>query len=273
MSVTGTLKAKGRHGDEIGWAGRAGFVAQAALYAVIGALALRVALDGRDSGANPDKDGALSAIGSQPGGRVLLVVLAAGFAGFALWRLAVAIADRDGKGDDAKGLARRGGNLAQAIWYASIAVLALAKVASGGGGGGSSEKQATAGVLDWPGGRFLVAGAGAGFLVAAGWNVYRGTTCSFLKKVSLGRMGDVEERAARVVGVAGHLARAVAFGLIGLFLLKAAWQFDPKEARGLDGALLELSQEAWGRVLLAAVAVGFGCYALWALVQARYRET
>ena len=48
----------------------------------------------------------------------------------------------------------------------------------------------------------------------------------------------------------------VVFGLVGWFLVKAAWEFDPKEARGLDGALLELSQQPYGGVLLGSVAVG-----------------
>lgn len=271
MSATGTLKARGRHGDEIGWAGRAGFVAHATLYAVIAALALRVALDGRDAGSNPDKEGALGAIGAQPGGQMLLGVLAAGLAGYALWRLALAVVDRDGKGSGAKGLAKRSGYLAQAAWYAGLAALAVAKI--GGGGGGGNEQETTAGVLGWPAGRYIVAAAGLGFLAAAAWNGYRGISCRFLEKVKLREMSDAEERATRIVGIAGHLARLVVFALIGLFLAKAAWEFDPKNAKGLDGALFEIAQQPYGGVLLGAVAVGLACHALWALVQARYRET
>ena len=55
-------------------------------------------------------------------------------------------------------------------------------------------------------------------------------------------------------------------------MLEAAWTFDSKEARGLDGALLELSQEPYGGLLLGAVAVGLLCYALYCFVQARYRR-
>ena len=59
-------------------------------------------------------------------------------------------------------------------------------------------------------------------------------------------MNDAEEAAATGVGILGHLARLVVFALIGLFLLEAAWEFDPKEARGLDGALMELAQQPYG---------------------------
>ena len=64
----------------------------------------------------------------------------------------------------------------------------------------------------------------------------------------------------------------VVFGLIGLFLVKAAWEFDSKEARGLDGALLELAQQPYGGLLLGAVAVGLLAYAFYCFVQARYRR-
>ena len=85
-------------------------------------------------------------------------------------------------------------------------------------------------------------------------------------------MGEAEETAATGVGILGHLARMLVFGLIGLFLLKAAWEFDPKEARGLDGALMELAQQPYGGLLLGAVAVGLMAYALYCFVQARYRR-
>ncbi len=69
-----------------------------------------------------------------------------------------------------------------------------------------------------------------------------------------------------------HLARAVVFALAGIFLIRAAWQYDPKEAIGLDGALRKLVNADWGAVLLGATAAGLMAYGLFALVQARYRE-
>ncbi len=74
------------------------------------------------------------------------------------------------------------------------------------------------------------------------------------------------------VGVLGHFARFVVFGLVGGFLAKAAWEFDPKEAVGLDGALHELVQQPYGRYLLGSVAAGLLAYALFCFVQARYRD-
>jgi hypothetical protein len=77
---------------------------------------------------------------------------------------------------------------------------------------------------------------------------------------------------AIAVGVAGHAARAVVFGLIGAFLVKAAVQYDPQEAIGIDGALRKLVQQPYGEPLLGVVAAGLLAYAVYCLVQARYRE-
>jgi hypothetical protein len=62
------------------------------------------------------------------------------------------------------------------------------------------------------------------------------------------------------------------FALIGFFLLRAAWQYDPDEAIGLDEALQKLAGEAYGAFLLGAVALGLAAYGLFCLVQARYRD-
>ena len=142
----------------------------------------------------------------------------------------------------------------------------------GNGSGSGNEQQTTAGVFERPFGRYLVYAAGLAFVGAAAFNGWRAVTCKFNKKLKTGEMSDAEEKAATGVGILGHLARMVVFGLIGSFLLKAAWEYDSKEARGLDGTLLEVSQQPYGGFLLGVVAVGLLAYALYCLVQARYRR-
>ena len=60
---TGTIAAKGRRAGKSPWVerlGRAGLVAKGVLYAVVGILAVQVALGGREE--SPDKSGALRTI-------------------------------------------------------------------------------------------------------------------------------------------------------------------------------------------------------------------
>ena len=74
------------------------------------------------------------------------------------------------------------------------------------------------------------------------------------------------------VGTVGLVARAVVFGLIGVFLIKAAIEYDPKTAVGLDGALAKLVNQPYGSVLLGIVAAGLIAFALYSLSDARYRK-
>jgi hypothetical protein len=267
-----TVAAKGRRAGKSPWVerlGRVGLVAKAVLYAVIGLLAVQVARGGREE--SPDKGGALRTIAEQPFGKGLLVLLAAGLAAYALWRLAQAILDRDNEGGGPKGLVKRAGNLGKAAWYGTLCVLTVSTLVGNGSGGGN-EQQQTAGVFERPFGRYLVYAAGIAFVGAAAFNGWRAITCKFNKKLKTGQMSDAGEAAATGVGILGHLARMTVFGLIGIFLVRAAWEYDSKEARGLDGALLEVAQAPYGGPLLGAVAVGLLAYALYCLVQARYRR-
>ena len=75
-----------------------------------------------------------------------------------------------------------------------------------------------------------------------------------------------------MIGTFGHLARAVVFGLVGVFLIKAAVDFNPKKAAGLDGALAKLAAASYGPILLAVVAAGLIAFGVYSLSDARYRR-
>ena len=67
------------------WLSRAGFVARATIYAIIGVLAFKVAIGA--GGKLTNQHGAMSTVANQPFGTFLLTVLAIGLGGYALWRL------------------------------------------------------------------------------------------------------------------------------------------------------------------------------------------
>ena len=156
---------------------RAGLAAQGAVYALIGVLALQVAVDGRDSAAKPDKEGALQLVVDQPFGKVLLGLLALGFAAYALWRIAQAIVDRKSKGSDAKALGKRVGYRCLGLWYSVLAVLAISKLSRLElrrlrRPAPTSRRRLRTSSTCRSGGE-LVLGVAAGFVTAAGLNIYR----------------------------------------------------------------------------------------------------
>ena len=163
-------------------------------------------------------------------------------AGYALWQLARAVLGGNLEGGEDESAWKRIGYAARGVFYGALFVsTTMIVVGADEGGDKNEEDQATAYVLDLPGGPFLVAGIGLGFLAAAAFNLYRGVTRKFREKLKLREMSEAEDRAYTVIGVVGFVARAVVFGLIGVFLVRAAYQYDPQEAVGLDGALSELA--------------------------------
>ena len=127
---------------------RAGFVARGVIYAVIGILAVKLALG--DGGKTTNQSGALKkTIAQQPFGQVLLILVAIGLAGYSLWRLFRAFLGH-GPEDSDSGLDRVSA-FASGIAYAIIFVLAL-EILLGSGASSGSPKKPTAGVLGWPSG-------------------------------------------------------------------------------------------------------------------------
>jgi hypothetical protein len=250
--------------------GRAGLVAKGVSFALVAVLAIGVATG--SGGKTTDRQGALRTLADHGWGKVVLVALAVGFAGYALWRLADAILDRRDEGDDASGLAKRAASLARAAIYVALLWTTISVLAGSGsgGGGGNGEQEATGGVLGWPLGRELVFAAALGVAGAAAFNAYRGVSRKFEDKLS--GMSEAVERAVVVVGVAGHLARALVFAVAAWFLAKAAIQFDPSDAVGLDGALARLAREPYGKALLGITAGGLLAYGIYCLFEARYRD-
>ncbi len=59
---------------------------------------------------------------------------------------------------------------------------------------------------------------------------------------------------------------------MGVFLVKAAVEFDPSNAVGLDGALRKLAQASYGPFFLGLVAAGLIAFGLYSLADARYRR-
>jgi hypothetical protein len=251
--------------------GRLGFVAKGVLYAIIGVLAIKVAIG--QGGSPEDHEGALVTLADEPFGMVLLVVLALGLSGYALWRLVEVVFGRQDKAG-VEDYSERAASVGRAIVYGALAAVAWAIVAGGGGGASSSgsEKEQTAMVLGWPGGVALVTIVGLIVIGIAAYQGYRAATQGFLDDLDVARMSENERRTATSLGTAGHAARGVVFALIGVFLVKAALEYNPREAIGLDGALKELAGQPYGSVLLGLVATGLLLYGLYCLVEARYRK-
>jgi Domain of Unknown Function (DUF1206) len=274
--AAGDARAKAETGSGwYAWLARGGLLAKGVSYGLVAVLAIGVAAG--TGGETTSRQGALAALAQETWGKVVLVVLAAGFAAYALWRFIQAFAEREDSDDDKAKLkkwGKRAGYVGRGLIYASLTFTTVKLIVDAGQQQSQNTKaqQTTATLLDWPAGRWLV-GAGGLCIVGAGlWNAYRGVAKKFEDKWRTGEMSKAQRRWGGRAGIAGHLARGVVFTLIGIFIIKAALEYDPNEAIGIDGALQKLADAAYGPYLLGLTAAGLLCYGLYCLVDARYRD-
>jgi hypothetical protein len=255
---------------------RFGYAARGVVYAVIGLLAIQAAYSGRgsqDLAQEATPQGALQRIAEQS--RLLLVLVAIGLAGYALWRFVQAGLDTENKGSDGKGLVKRASMAMSGIIYAGLAIAAI-RLASGkgsGGGGTSGGSQGfTADLMSKPFGRWLVILAGIAVIVSGCYELYDAWSKKFHNRLKLQEMSADEERLATRTGQAGLAARGIVFLLSGWFLIQSGLKYDPSQAQGLGGALEALARQPSGPWLLGLVALGLIAYGAYSFLQARYRR-
>jgi len=250
---------------------RVGLVAKGVSYALVGVLAIKLAAD--SGGKATSRQGALHTLAQHSFGKFVLVVLAFGFAAYAVWRFAQALFDKNNDGDGAKGLAKRAGYFGRGAIYAGLTYSTI-KILSGSAEQSQNQKahKTAATVLSWPAGKWLVGAAGLVLIGVGLWNGYRAVEKKFLKNWKTEQMSPTAQRWGTRSGVIGLPARMVVFTLIGIFVVKAAHDYNPSEAIGLDGALQKLASQSYGSWLLGIVAAGLLAYAVFCFFEARYRE-
>jgi Domain of Unknown Function (DUF1206) len=249
---------------------RSGYAARGVVYLIVGYFAVLAAFG--SGGGTTDTKGALTSLLGEPYGQVLLGIIAVGLFGYALWRLIQSLGDTDGHGTDAKGLAVRGGMIVSAMANTLLAIFALSLIAgwgTGGGGGDSGTQNWTAWLLQQPLGRWLVGLVGLAVIGAGIAHIVKGWQSRFEKYLRMDR--DKLDK-ARPICRFGLIARGVVFLIIGGFLIVAAWEFSSAEARGLQGALETLQQQAYGWLLLGIVALGLVAFGVYSIVEAIWRE-
>jgi hypothetical protein len=245
---------------------RLGLLSRGVIWLIIGVLAAQVAFGGDD---RVDKNGALHAIAEKPFGELLLVVLAVGFLGYATWRLLEgAVGHRDEEGR--KRWTKRGSSLFRGGIYLFLAGSTAKYVITGGGG--DKTQPLTARVMSHTGGQTLVFLVGAGIVIGGLAMAVRAFRQKFEDNLKTGEMPSGLRSATRLIGTTGLASRGLVFVLIGGFLVKAALDFDPDKAKGLDASLKTLAGQAYGPVLLFAAAVGLLAFAVWSFLEARYRD-
>jgi Domain of Unknown Function (DUF1206) len=252
------------------WTGHAGYIAEGVVYLLMGTFALLADLERRRQ---PNgSQGALAELGRTSLGKALLALLALGLAAFVLWQMLLAFIDPEHRGD--RTLPRhwlaRLRHFCSGIFY-TVLVGEAVWILFGLGSLDSDPAHLrwSSRVLQFPIGRIVVGIVGAGIGVFAIQQFYRAVTNDKSKRLDLSH--------ARLrwlinsLGAFGYVSRSVLFGLVGLYVVDAAWRFDPHYSNGIGGALGALQHRAYGVWLLGALAIGLMSYGVFQIIKERYR--
>lgn len=79
-------------------------------------------------------------------------------------------------------------------------------------------------------------------------------------------------RTVDVTGVGGGVARGLVFAVAGGFALRAAVEYEPDKAKGMDDTLRSFTETPVGPWLLVLIAVGLMLFGLFSFAMARYRK-
>ena len=250
-----------------------GFYTKGFLFIVIGVLAILVAVGDR-SGKFADPTGALTVVAQFTYGKVLLIIFVVGAIGHGAWNILRGVADVDNQGKKWQGIVKRCIAVGVGFFYFFLAWTAWSIFTTVGVEieNGTVQKTMTAVILALPLGALIVFLIGLSIIGAGINECYRGLTGKFQEDFRLRELEGRKQKIITILGALSFTARAVIFGLMGYFFIRAAIDSNPNEAMGIDGALSILASSYYGKILLFIAATGVICHGILSLYEARYRR-
>ncbi|MGK5676975.1 DUF1206 domain-containing protein [Micromonospora sp. URMC 106] len=272
MSLTRNAEATASRTANSRWLeilARVGFIGYGIVHLLFAWLALQIAFGKpADDG---DQSGALRTIAAQPLGKFLVVTIAVGLLAMAIWQaLEAAVGHRAERGKER--VWERLASLGRTLVYLYFSWTAFKVFRDAAANSADQQEALTGKAMESSGGRWLVGLAGLVLAVIGVGLVIYGLVKRFEKHLKSGEMGPETRRLARRLGIAGYVAKGVAYGIAGLLIIVAALSYDPEKARGLDSALRTLRDQSYGQLLLTLVALGIGAFGLFCFFQSRYRK-
>jgi hypothetical protein len=248
---------------------RLGYAVKGFLYVAIGLIAIAGALGKSTTPA--DQIGAIVAFSKLPYASIFMWIILIGLVAYSLWGVVRAVFDPLHKGKDLKGLLARGGFLLSAITYAFLVIptYQLISGARSGSGSDSTVKMVSA-VMNMPMGRWVIGAVGLGALAAGLYQIYMGIKMNFDQFYKPYELSSEQFKVAKQMGRFGTAARGVVFALVGFFLVLAAYQANPGNARGFDGAFKYLAHQPYGLYLLGIIALGLVAFGLYSMMMAAW---
>lgn len=260
MTATGRRVA-GNRWVRIG--ARLGLAARAVVWGLMGVLAIEIAVGG--SARQADQQGALAAVAAHSGGRILLVLIAAGLAAYALWRFTLAAFGTSTVGSD---VSTRLQDLVRAISYGVLCTSTVSVVTGSQGQSQDRQQQGvSAHLMSHTGGRWLLGAIGVVVIGVGAYYVWQGVRKDIYEHLDLRDVPAQLRTATAWVGVVGNVARGLVIALAGVLVVSAAVTADAKKSSGLDGALRSVAHQPYGPWLLGVAGLGLIAFGVFGVAE------
>ena len=268
MNISAVSGREVRKSTPMEAAARAGLTARALIYLLIGVLVIAIASGHKRTEA--DQRGAMQAVSTHTGGAVLILLIAIGLAGYALWRFSEAAFGVAGDGNK---LGARLQSFVRGLIYGFFAVTAFTVFAGRQQSQATQSKDLSASVMRHSGGRLLVGIVGVVIVVVGVVLIGQGARKHFMKYFRTAKLSSATRKTVVRLGMVGTIARGAVFALAGALVIDAAVQFKPNKAAGIDSVIRTLAGEPFGTALLIVVAAGLLAFGIYGLAEARWRVT
>ncbi len=242
---------------------RWGFIANAIVYIVVGALAVRWAMGA--GGQLTDPEGAFRELQRQPFGTPLLIALIPGFFSYALWRVLAAFFDGDRDGRTWGGLFSRAFGVLKGLLYAALGMTAVRLAFSQG----TRDLPWLRNILAGDSGPIVLFLVAAALLAFACFEMYRALHARLSQGLQLYGVGARAREWIVAVSRFGIGARGLVIGAFAVLLFRyaAAGQAHMPAAQQSIHVLGGIHPALY--VLAAAGLIAYGVYLV---VLARYRR-
>jgi Domain of Unknown Function (DUF1206) len=255
---------------------RIGWVAKGVVYGVFGVLAVPIAIEGlrndraRGGGGEASQQGAVTEIADTSFGTLVLWIIAIGLALYVIWRLISIFLPAE---NTLKAWLTRGGYLISAIVYSLLAWTAVSfathdQAANQAESEDAKVERFTRELMEKSGGRWLVGALGVCMVAVGIYFVIKGVRAKFRDELEPEGVGPFSHEAIVTLGRVGWVGRGIVMGLVGWFVTSAAVEFRPREAKGFDGSLRELTESTLGPLVVGFVAVALFVYGLFCVISA-----
>jgi hypothetical protein len=263
-----TEKVTDRSKQGIEWLTRGSYLAKALLYAAVGLFTFKLAMG--SNGPDPGRKEVLEQLTGSPFGKILIGLMALALAGHTLWRLAEIRYDPYEKGTGPGGWLYRLNYLLSAITYGSLGYTAINLLIGKESGAGNQKQIWVAKLLQVEGGNWIIILVGTVLIVWAGLQLFKGVSGNVYKSLQLDHVHPLWKGMLRVCCFIGFMAVGGILASTGWYLIKGAWNEDPKWVKNMDNLIKALQTFPggwWGQIALATALI---MMAIFMLAMARY---